>query len=288
MTADRITDILQQAARLGTDPAGEKYRYLLLKDTVILAGELGLTRRELEIAALKAGIVPERYQRNIGTIGMAGQVKLLEAKVGLVGAGGLGGFAVELLARCGVGSLVIIDGDSFTDSNLNRQLYALESELSAKKAVQAARRVGESNGAVEVTAHQCFGDAGNLPSLLQGCDLVLDCLDNLQARFALEQACQQLKIPLVHGAIAGFMGQVAVIRPGKPLLAEIYGRQQNLQSDSRGVETHLGNPPFAPALVAAWQTGEAVKLLAGLGSSPDGVLLFIDIFSGRTTRIKLP
>lgn len=286
MTAEKKTDLLLRAACWRTDPAGESYRCLSLEDTISLACKLGLNRRELEIAALQEGIIPERYQRNLGTLGIEGQIKLLQAQVGLVGTGGLGGFAVELLARCGVGALVVIDSDSFTASNLNRQLYAVEGGISLSKAALAARRVQEINGAVEVTAHRCRGDAGNLPSLLQDCDLVLDCLDNLPARFALEEVCQKLKIPLVHGAIAGFMGQVAVIRPGRPLFTAIYGRQ-NLQRPKQGVETRSGNPSFTPALVAAWQTGEAVKLLAGLGTSLDETLLLIDLFSSETTRITL-
>lgn len=286
MTSPKILEILRQSSRSGVNPAGENYRYLTLEDTVSLAGRLGLTRRELEIAALEAGIVPDRYQRNLGTIGIAGQIKLLRAHAGVVGAGGLGGYAVELLARCGVGKLTVIDSDTFDSTNLNRQLYALEGGLSLDKAAAAAQRVEKINGAVEATAHRCRGDSGNLPRLLKGCAVVLDCLDNLQARFSLEAACQKLKIPLVHGAIAGFMGQAAVIRPGRPLLAAIYGRQ-NEQGTGRGVETQFGNPSFTPAVVAAWQAAEAVKLLAGIGATLEGSLLLIDLFSGETTRIPL-
>ncbi len=286
MTSQKVVEMLLESSRRGVNPAGEDYRYLLLEDTVSLAGRLGLTRRQLEIAALEAGIVPERYQRNLGTIGIAGQIKLLRAQAGVVGAGGLGGFAVELLARCGVGKLTVIDSDSFDSTNLNRQLYALEGGLSLGKAAAAAQRVEKVNGAVEVTAHRCRGDSDNLPRLLQGCALVLDCLDNLQTRFSLEEACRKLKIPLVHGAIAGFMGQVAVIRPGRPLLTAIYGRQ-NEQGSGRGVETHFGNPSFTPAVVAAWQAAEAVKLLAGMDATLEDTLLLIDLFSGETTRILL-
>lgn len=285
MTAGEA-EYLQRAARWGTDPDGESYRYLLLEDTISLARKLGLTRRDLEITALRAGIIPERYRRNLGTLGIEGQIKLLQAQAGLVGAGGLGGYAAELLTRSGVGALVVIDSDSFTESNLNRQLYAVEGGILSSKAALAVRRVQEINGAVEVTAHRSRGDAGNLPRLLQGCDLVLDCLDNLPSRFALEGACQKLKIPLVHGAVAGFMGQVAVIRPGRPLFTAIYGRQ-DLRSPGHGLETRTGTPSFTPALVAAWQAAEAVKLLAGLGTSLGDALLLIDLISGETARIAL-
>lgn len=278
--------LLLRASRLEIDSAGECCRYLSLGDTVSLAGELGLTRRELEIAALEAGITPDRYRRNLGTMGIAGQLKLLRAHAGVVGAGGLGGYVVELLARCGVGRLTVIDGDSFDSTNLNRQLYALEGGLASDKAGAAARRVNEINGAVEVNAFLCRGDTGNLPRLLQGCDLVLDCLDNLPDRFSLEQVCQALNVPMVHGAIAGFMGQVAIIYPGRPLLGVIYGSQAAPGSRG-GVEEHLGNPSFTPAAVAAWQVAGAVKHLAGLAEIPDDVLMLIDLFSGETTPVVL-
>lgn len=286
MTSEKAADILLKASRCGVNPAGESYRYLSLEDTVTMAGRLGLTRRELEITALEAGIIPDRYERNMGTTGLQGQINLLRARAGVVGVGGLGGFAVELLARCGVGRLTVIDSDSFDSTNLNRQIYALETALEVNKAAAAEQRVREINGAVEVTVCRCSADSGNLPRLLQNCDLVLDCLDNLQTRFSLEEACCNIGIPLVHGAIAGFMGQVAVIRPGRPLLAAIYGRQAE-QGSGRGVEIHLGNPSFTPAVVAAWQTAEAIKLLAGLGSSLVDTLLLLDLFSGEITRIAL-
>jgi hypothetical protein len=165
MTSQKVVEILLEASRRGVNPAGESYRCLSLEDTVSLAGRLGLTRRELEIAALEAGVIPDRYQRNLGTIGIAGQIKLLRARAGIVGAGGLGGFAVELLARCGVGRLTVIDSDSFDTTNLNRQLYALEGGLRLNKAAAAAHRVEGINGAVEVP----LTVAAAIPVIYHGC-----------------------------------------------------------------------------------------------------------------------
>lgn len=286
MPADGIKKTLLHSSRCEAGPTGENYRCIALQDTVSLARKFGLGRREVEIAALEAGIIPERYQRNMGTLGPGGQIRLLKAQAGIAGAGGLGGFAIELLARCGVGGLTIIDSDSFDPTNLNRQLYATETGAASGKAAAAAQRVGEINGAVEVAVCRCHGDLENWPELLQGCDIVLDCLDNLQSRFSLEEACQKLEVPLVHGAIAGFMGQVAVIRPGRPLFAAIYGRQGTREFD-RGAEMHLGSPSFTPAAVAARQAAETVKILAGLGAPPDNTLLLIDLFSSKTTPIPL-
>ncbi|NMD42006.1 MAG: HesA/MoeB/ThiF family protein [Firmicutes bacterium] len=284
MIADKAKEMIKRAARRETAPTGVSCCLLPFGDLLLLSRKLKLSRRDLEIAALEVGVIPERYHRHIGLIGIAGQLKLLRSRVGLAGAGGLGGYAVELLARSGIGSLIVIDDDCFTAGNLNRQLQASESTLGMSKAEEAVRRVREINGAVEAAAHRCRGSASNWPRLLRGCNLVLDCLDNLPSRFALEEACQELAIPLVHGAIDGFMGQVAVIRPGQPLLATIYGQRGGQRTDRGGAAETLS---FTPSLVAAQQTAEAVKLLAGFDRTDETVLLLIDLFSGEVARIAL-
>lgn len=271
----------------GINPAGENYRFLSLAATRQLAGDHHISGRLIELAALEADIIPERYQRNIGSIGLNGQIKLLQAVVGVIGAGGLGGFALEFLARIGVGRLVVVDDDIFSDSNLNRQLMATEKDLNKPKAETAAKRVAAVNSSVEVQTHKCRGSYSNLPEIFSGCNLVLDCLDNLTSRFDLEKACQKLDIIMVHGAIAGFLGQLAVIRPGQPLLSSIYGSPGENTPD-RGAEVELGNPVFTPAMLAAWQVSEAAKILAGLeGILPPDELLIIDMQAGESYRVGL-
>jgi molybdopterin-synthase adenylyltransferase len=275
-------------AALETDnPAGEKYRSLTLAKTGDLANSFSLSSRMVEQTALEAGVIPERYQRSIGTVGIEGQIRLLKAKVGIVGAGGLGGFALELLARMGIGRLIIIDDDTFSDSNLNRQLLAEESNLGESKAEAARRRVAAINSSVEVTAHDARGNLASMPLFFSGCDLVLDCLDNLPSRFELEKVCDQLGIVMIHGAIAGFLGQIAVIRPGRPLLTSIYGSVSE-SGVKKGVEVHLGNPAATPAMLAAWQASEAVKFLAGLdGLLPPDKLLIIDMQAGESYQVEV-
>ncbi len=283
--------VLQQeivdASSGGINPAGEKYSYLSLDATRRLAGAHNISGRFIELAALEAGIIPERYQRNIGSIGMNGQILLLKAAVGVVGAGGLGGFVLEFLARVGVGRLVVVDDDVFSDSNLNRQLMATENDLTKPKVETAAKRIADVNSAIEVQTYKCRGNYVNLPEIFTGCDLILDCLDNLTSRFDLEKVCQKLGIIMVHGAIAGFLGQLAVIRPDQPLLSSIYGSPGGNTPD-RGAEVQLGNPVFTPAMLAAWQVSEAVKILAGLdGVLPPDKLLIIDMQAGESYRIGL-
>lgn len=281
----RLQCSVREASKHCVDSCGKTFRIISLAGTVTLAERMDCSRKEVEIAALEAGVIPERYQRNIGTVGIEGQLGLLRSHGAVVGAGGLGGLAIELLARMGVGKLTIIDGDSFTGSNLNRQLHALERTLGAGKVETTAFRMGEVNCSVEVIAHSCYADESNLPELLEGCGVVLDCLDNLSSRLALENACQKLGIPLVHGAVAGFTGQLAVIWPGEPLFHKIYGSGKN--SEDRGAEVLLGNPAPTPAVVAAWQCGEAVKILTGMADAIRGRLLLIHMLSGETTSFQI-
>ena len=219
---------------------------------------------------LHNGEIPERYRRNIGTIGIDGQKRLLEARVAVVGAGGLGGTIIELLARQGVGFLRIIDGDSFEPVNLNRQLLATERTMGMNKAVSAAARVAEINSEVETHAVPAMFNEDNAKELLSDMNVVVDALDTINCRLLLCRMAQKLKIPLVHAAIAGFTGQVGTILPTRPGLEKLY------KTTSKGIETVLGNPAATPALAAAIQSQEVVKLLTGMGETLSHKLLYFD------------
>jgi molybdopterin/thiamine biosynthesis adenylyltransferase len=222
---------------------------------------------------LARGEIPERYRRNIGTIGINGQKRLLEARVAVVGAGGLGGTIIELLARQGVGFLRIIDGDSFELHNLNRQILATERTIGMNKAVSAATRVAEINSDVEPHAVPAMLTEDNGIELLSGMDVIVDALDSINCRLRLCRKAQDLKIPLVHAAIAGMTGQVGTILPTSPGLEKIYA---TTRGSDKGIETVLGNPSATPALAAAIQVQEVVKLLTGIGEPISNKLLYFD------------
>lgn len=223
---------------------------------------------------LAAGRVPGRYLRNIGTIGVEGQIRLLRAKVAVVGAGGLGGHVVELLARQGVGCLTVIDGDRFAGHNLNRQILATGQTLGMNKALAAAARVAQVNPDVEVTPVAGMLDEANAAQLLGGQDVVVDALDTLGARRMLYRAAQEQGIPLVHGAIAGFTGRVATVLPGDKAAARLFDGPEDCD---RGAEQRLGNPAATPAFAAALQAQEVVKLLTGVGRGLCDELLYFDL-----------
>ena len=241
--------------------------------------------RDVQLAALEANVVPWRYVRNLGTVGLEGQIKLLRSTVAVVGLGGLGGYVAEALARMGVGQLILIDGDVFEEHNLNRQILSTETGLGAHKAEVAQQRVAEINGAVEVTGHATRLTQENLPRLLEGADLVVDGLDRLPTRLILQEGAQALGIPMVHGSIAGYLGQVMTIYPGDPGLRSLYGEPGDLPD--QGLEAQLGTPAATPMAVAAWEAQEAVKTLLGRGEPLRNRLLVMDMESGTIDVLQL-
>ena len=249
-----------------------------------LAEEFGLSRRDVQIAAVENRVLPMRYERSLGTVGWDGQLALLRATVGIVGLGGLGGWIVEGLARMGVGRLILIDGDTFAESNLNRQALSCESNIGQPKTDAAVQRVAEVNPAVETVAHTVWADADSLPGLLAGANVAVDALDTMSARFMLQRAAQNLGIPLVHGAIAGYIGQVMTIFPGD---AGLFGLYPDGKAPERGAETVWGNPAATPMMIAAWQIHEVVKILTGRGQPLRHRMLFMDAEQGIIETLRL-
>ncbi len=215
-----------------------------------------------------------RYTRNFNTIGLENQALLGETHVAVIGLGGLGGGVCELLARTGIGTLTLIDGDSFDASNLNRQMLSREDNLGQSKAMAAETRIKTVNSGVTVHAHQIFVQKENIKDLLKGVDLVVDCLDTIPARYLLQYAARQLDIPLVSGAIAGVSGQVTVIFPEDPGFEIIY---PNPDTGDRGVETVLGNMSYCAMVVASLQASEVIKVITGIGEILRNKLLIVDL-----------
>lgn len=284
MDADGATKVLRTLeARAETEatPNGP-LRTVGLAVTRDIAEELSLSPREVELAAVRAHIIPRRYQRNLGTVGWDGQARLLSSCAAVVGCGGLGGWIVEGLARMGVGRLVLVDGDRFTEDNLNRQLGCLEDDLGRLKVNVLAERLRRVNSATELILHAMLLTADNAAGLLKGAQVVVDALDNVPSRLDLQAAAESMDVPLVHGAVGGHMGQVMTIWPGDRGLSRLYGQESGL---TRGVETRLGNPAATPMLVAAWELAEAVKILCGEEQLLRHRLLFLDTYHGEIREI---
>ncbi|MFH1980610.1 MAG: ThiF family adenylyltransferase [Pseudomonadota bacterium] len=275
MTDDnRMQALLRDRARDAVRPDGLPYRSLSSDAAISTARSAGATLRQVEMAALRDDIIPERYSRNRDGLTRRDQLRLLESTVAIVGLGGLGGTVADILARAGIGRLILIDGDLFEESNLNRQLNCTVATIDSGKACAAAERIAAVNPGTETTVHSAFITSANAAALIAGADAVADCLDSLPARFVLEQAAHTLKIPMVTAAVAGAAGQVSLLQKGGPGLRTIYGDPAN--APDKGVETVTGNLPFTVTAVAAIEAAEIIKTLLGR-SSLAGRLLILDL-----------
>ncbi len=283
------TDIGQcvaESAESRAAPDGKAHLVISLKATASIVSSQGAQAREVEIAALKQGIIPCRYLRNIGTVGLDGQIKLLQSTLAVVGAGGLGSTVIELLARQGIGHLVIIDNDCFAEENLNRQIMSTEENLGQYKVIAAAKRVKEINSATTVTTFRERLTRDNAQSLLSDARVVVDGLDNLSSRMVVEQICRQLAIPYIYASIGGFNGQIMTIFPQDVGLSSLFGSSSDILPE-QGIETRTGNPPATVAMIAALQVQEAVKIIVGVGTPIRNQILLVDARECAIDRIEL-
>lgn len=244
-----------------------------------LAVDQGIPKRVAEALACGLDFFPKRYEANAGTLGSNGQKRLLQSKVLVAGLGGLGGHVVEQLVRCGVGELVGVDADTFDETNLNRQLYSDINSIGLSKTEAARKRIAKINDAVEFypLTRELEDLEGNT---YDGVDLIFDCLDGIPSRLHLQEMGERYSIPLVHGAIGGWFGQVAIVWPGSKLLSNVYGTKRE------GIEKTLGNPPFTPAFVATLMVSEGVKLLLGK-KKKENTVIFADLLNNQWQYITL-
>lgn len=220
-----------------------------------------------------------RYLRNIPAISPEEQEALKHKRVLVLGCGGLGGYIIENLLRLGIGHITAADGDSFDETNLNRQLLSSTENIGAGKAAEAARRARSVNPQVNFTAVPEFFTADNAQRLIRGHDLAIDALDSIEARLLTEEQCGQAGIPLVHGAVNGWLLQVSVIRPGSSILQTLY-EAANTPADKSTL-------PVTAQICAAIQCAEALKLLCGRPSSLETKLLTADLAHMQWETISL-
>lgn len=212
-----------------------------------------------------------RYDRN-RIFSRDQQDELGEKRAAVIGCGGLGGYAIEMLTRAGVGHIRVCDGDVFDETNLNRQLLCTEAMLGEKKAEAAAARIKAVNSQIEAEA-VCFNlTEENASQILDGCHVVIDALDSVGDKLLLQKICREQEIPMIHGAVGGWFGQVTTIFPGNDTLSLIY-------SDDAEVSQELGNPSFSPAMIAAVQVSEVIKVMLGSEDVLMRKLLFIDLMT---------
>lgn len=213
-----------------------------------------------------------QYSRNMGIMNSTELKKFVHTNVLIVGAGGLGGYVASSLARIGVSSITVVDFDCFEESNLNRQLFSTLKTLNKPKVDIVKEGLLDINPNLNIKAIHTKLDQYFDLSHFEGVDVVFDAVDNIESKVLLEKYCSDYKIPLIHGAIAGWYGQLGIVMPGSNILSELY-------KDSKiGIESKLMSPTFTPGIVGNMMISEFVKFILNKDALINEIL-YIDLLA---------
>ena len=229
-----------------------------------------------------------RYARHLilDEVGEAGQARLLDARVLILGAGGLGAPVSLYLAAAGVGTLVLVDDDEVDLTNLQRQIVHATDAVGRPKVDSAAETLARVNPGVAVETHRSRLTDGNAAALIAGSDVVVDGSDNFATRYALNDACRAAGIPLVAGALSRFEGQLTVIMPGadQPCWRCLFPETPDPALTPRCEEA--GILGAVAGVIGTLQAVETLKLLLGLGEPLAGRLLLYDALSASMQEVR--
>lgn len=219
-------------------------------------------------------------QRMMKEIGDIGQKKLNQSTVAVVGCGGLGSPVLTYLACAGIGKLIIIDGDVVSETNLNRQFLHGRKDIGRPKVVSAKEKLLDMNDEIEIQGVQEILTPENALRIVEGADLVVDCVDNMETRIILGRACLIKNIPLVEAGVQGFYGWVMSI-----------GRESACL-ECMGFENLSNIKPIpiigtTAGVIGTFQANECIKILLGMEDTLFGTMLQYDGISGSLDRIAL-
>jgi len=230
----------------------------------------------------------ERYSRHllIPEIGVEGQQKLLDAKVLLLGAGGLGSPTALYLAAAGVGTLGIVDDDDVDLSNLQRQVIHSTQRIGIPKVDSAEESIHAINPDVNVIKYPVRIDGSNILEIIEGYDVIVDGVDNFPTRYLLNDATVRLKIPVVSASILGFDGQLSVFKPYEgPCYRCLFREPPPAElAPSCGANGVLG---VLPGTMGLLQATEVIKLIVGIGEPAIGRLLLYDALGATLTEVRV-
>lgn len=220
-----------------------------------------------------------RYSRQLmlEQIGEEGQRRLQSSRVAIIGVGGLGSAVATYLAGAGVGSVVLADPDNVSLSNLQRQILYSECEIGLPKAECALRRLRALNSDIELISCNEGLTASNSKTLLQGCNLLIDCTDNYATRYLIDDICAESSIPWIYGSIGEFHGQLTLFGGATSRrYADLYPDRDALCAQPHRTLGVLG---AVPGVIGAMQACEAVKYLSTGHASLDGRLCIVDLLT---------
>ena len=243
---------------------------------------------KVEVPKALTGEQRERYSRHllVPEIGLEGQTKLLEAKVLLLGAGGLGSPTALYLAAAGVGTLGVVDDDEVDLSNLQRQVIHTTDRIGTPKVDSAENSIKAINPDVDVVKYKTRLDASNIMEIIEGYDVIVDGVDNFPTRYLLNDATVRLGIPVVSASILGFDGQLSVFKPHDgPCYRCLYPVPPPAElAPSCGANGVLG---VLPGTMGLLQATEVVKLVTGAGEPLVGRLLLYEALGATFTELKV-
>jgi len=232
---------------------------------------------------------PDFYSRQIllEDIGPAGQQKLFDARVLVVGAGGLGSSVLQALAGSGVGTLGICEFDLLEESNLHRQYLYSHEDLGKPKASLAADRINEYNPSIKVRVHARKLDESNAENIIQDYDIVVDCTDNFPAKYLLNDACYLYNKPLVQASIYQFDGQLQTLIPKT---AGCLRCQWPVMPKPESVQTcaQAGVMGTVPVILGQMQAIEVIKIICGLEGSLDDKMMTVNLRNYEQNLINRP
>ena len=235
---------------------------------------------------MKEDLIFERYSRQIfiEEIGVSGQRKIMNANVLIIGAGGLGSPVLQYLAAAGIGKLALADFDQVELHNLNRQVIHSEKQLHKTKVSSAADFMQQHNSTIDFRPLQLKIDAGNAVEILRPYDIIVDCCDNFETRYLLNETCLRLNKPLVYGSIYGFEGQLAVFNyNGSKNLLDLFPTappsEQVPNCDKNGVLGPL------PGIIGSMMAMQVLKIAAELPVDCNQLTL-VDTLNWRFTKLS--
>jgi molybdopterin/thiamine biosynthesis adenylyltransferase/rhodanese-related sulfurtransferase len=243
---------------------------------------------EVEVPKTLSAEQRERYSRHIliPEVGESGQQKLLDARVLLLGAGGLGSPTALYLAAAGVGTLGIVDNDVVDLSNLQRQVIHTTARIGVPKVESAEETIHALNPDVTVVPYQTRLDASNIMEIIAGWDIIVDGVDNFPTRYLLNDASVRLQIPVVSASILGFDGQLSIFKPyDGPCYRCLFPEPPPAElAPSCGANGVLG---VLPGTMGLLQATEVIKLIVGAGEPAIGRLLLYDALAATLSEVKV-
>jgi sulfur-carrier protein adenylyltransferase/sulfurtransferase len=231
-----------------------------------------------------------RYSKQIllAGIGTAGQEKIKKARVLVVGAGGLGCPVLQYLTAAGVGKIGIVEFDTVSETNLQRQILYGSDDLGKLKAIIARNRLAQLNSFVEVEIFNVRLESSNAPNIFRGFDIIVDATDNLETRYVISDACVALGKPMVHGAIYKFEAVVSVFNYSGSPDYRCFIPEKNITDYKNPRPSELGVIGVLPGITGTLMSNEIIKIITGTGQVLSGKVLLFNISdnSFRTITVK--